>query len=478
MILMILAVAMMVLMGVIYSLPRFIESWFGSGRASLVLAEVYGKPVTRGEKWSFGRRLTIAGQAAFAAYDILAHKQLDNPKLSELRAATLGGMSPFAYKLAQATRGGTAFTNDDLWAAVAVYAEARQAGFEIPDAMLKSKLEALRHYGLTPADYTTLLRRVAGGRQSVLFEAWRQDMALTSYVNFIARMPRVIGGEVEQRFRRLDEKVRVALVVLKGDDFIKQVKSLSPDKLKRQFETHKKFLPGGGGPGGIGYKIPEKVEFEYLVTGPDTFADQVKISDEDIAKYYDENKDLEFVVEPEKKEDDKKEGGEKSDDEKKERPEKPKVTYRPLDEVKDRIRTTLHDQRSRASAAAHMVSISNELTAISARRTKINFETFADGTKVRLVRPKGFRQREELAKVKGIGEATSEGGEKFPDYALSITSLKAVTGQPALLDVGQPSGVLVDETGNQYIFRCTAVRKARVPASIDEVREAVEGDVR
>ncbi|MDK1030648.1 MAG: hypothetical protein QGD94_01420 [Planctomycetia bacterium] len=494
MVLMILAVVMMVFWLVISKVPEVLRQWFGEERASKQIAEVYGKGVTRGEMWDFRQRLQVSANAAVTIHQMLGQRRGPGEQRA-IDAVTIAALSPYAQRLLGVGSSSGGMSDKDFWAAFTIHTEAREMGFDIPDARLKGRLKELRELGMTADDYRRLLSMVSGRRQDILFEAWRQDMNIKAYLQFASSMPTVVGAHLEQEFRNIDEKVEVRLVALAAEEFLEEVKAPSDQALQEQFEKFKNFLPGEKRPDGFGYKIPDKVAVEYLVISPEAFADEAKITDEQIKQYYDRNKAFEFVIEPEKTEPKPDAEQEKKEPAKDDAPENaggpeaqaednadnkdadktPK--YKPLKEVEGEIRKTLVSRRSGELAMDKIGQISTELTALRVRKVAIKFETFADGKVVWLVKPVGLMGREELGELEGIGKAVSTGNMPFAGYALSLEELEESEEGQALLRVGRESSTLADQEGNQYIFRVRRLVKSHVPADISIVREAVEKDV-
>jgi hypothetical protein len=192
----------------------------------------------------------------------------------------------------------------DVLVWLALYREARAAGFDASTAQAQDRVKGVVDLGLPQEAMDRMTLELAGGSRDLFVRALRTDMTLRAYVEYLAE---TLGGavtpEARREFVKMDDRIQVRLAVLNADDFLSQVKDVSEAEVKQQFEKYKQYLAGKG-PDGYGYRIPDRVSVEYLVAEPKAFEDQAKakVADADVERYYENHKDPEFLVKEEKPE--------------------------------------------------------------------------------------------------------------------------------------------------------------------------------
>jgi peptidyl-prolyl cis-trans isomerase D len=115
---------------------------------------------------------------------------------------------------------------------------------------------------VSPAEFEDSLRR------SLAIDKLRA--ALTEWIT-------VPDAEIEQEFRRRNEKVKVDLVIFSADKFRDQVTVADAD-LASYFEAHK-----------AAYRIGERRKVRYLLVDIDALRAKVRVPERDIERYYNDN---------------------------------------------------------------------------------------------------------------------------------------------------------------------------------------------
>ncbi|MEN6497012.1 MAG: hypothetical protein ABFD16_22190 [Thermoguttaceae bacterium] len=126
-----------------------------------------------------------------------------------------------------------------------------------------------------------------------LFRVIRQELlAVHLQQMFGVALRGVTPAQRWDYYRRLNEKARIEVAALPVASFIDKVADPSDATLREFFEQHKKQLYNPVSPE-PGFRVPQKIAVDYFKANIDAIA----VSDAEIQKYYDENKDKEFVQE-------------------------------------------------------------------------------------------------------------------------------------------------------------------------------------
>jgi len=477
MVLMFLGLFSIVIFGWWHSVEEKLSIWFGSHPTMQRVGTIDGKMVRENEVQQFFAEVKAAGEASQLMAMALEQKAAAPDARLRLYVNTVGAT---AWPILASTVNREKPDRLTLMTWLALYQEARRQGFDASPAEVDARLRALAELGLAPDMLKQIVGRLAQGQKAWLLEAMRKDMTLRTYINWLSE---VLAGAVEpemrREFARLDERLKVRLEVLKAADALPEIKDVPEQLLARQFEQYKAFLPGQS-PEGHGYRIPDRVTIEYLAADEAAFEDQArpKVTDADIANYYEAHKD-EFVVKEEKPAPEKPEKGAKGQPgdkgdkaAKKDEPAPPERKYRPLQEVRAEIAKTLLRQEAAGLARERLNSNAAEIRAL---KKPPDLRIWADGKLVRYEAVKDFKTSEELAEIKGIGRAT-RGNEPMPSAAVLAAGL--VPAAKVKLAVMEISDVYTDPDGNAYVFRVTSIEPNHEPASLQDVRDKVLADVR
>ncbi len=263
------------------------------------------------------------------------------------------------------------------------------------------------------------------------------------------------------------------------------------DTLRELFNRYNDVLPGGGAAGSgtsggtsgerpypFGYRIPDRVQVEYLQLTREALQSAVHVGYADVLDYYRQNK-----------------GTFKSDAA--EAPDAPTDVVRQQIEDQlvsreiERLRARVLDEvRSILAEDLRGLSEQDGYTQLPADFRPTPLPTVADRVQERLNvqlnvmgEPNRWLPLSELGDLPGIGFSALGGarGVFFPQYAGLAKSLVPDPQQvprTLRLQVGTPSEPLQDFDGNSYLFRLTAAEPAHPPASLEAVRDQVVRDAR
>jgi hypothetical protein len=470
MVLMFLSLFGILIFGWWHSVEEKLSMWWGSHPTTQKVGTINGKPVREGEVREFFGELRAAGEAS-QQIAMLLESRATTPEARQRLYANTMGATAWPIVTPTADREKTDRLTIMTW--LALYEEARERGFVTSQAEVDARFAALAELGLSPEVLKSIVRRVAGGQRSRLDDAMRKDMALRSYINYLGEdLSVVVEPEMRREFVRMDERLKVRLEVIKAADLLPEVKDPAEAVLRQQFDKYKKFLAGQS-PEGFGYRIPDRVQIEYLEASASVFEDaaRTQVTDADVRAYYDANKDTEFLVKEEKASADK----EKDKDKKEQQTEeakRPEKKVRPFEEVRGEIRKTLIRRKAAALASERLNGNAAEIRSV---KKPPDLRIWADGKQVRYAAIEGFKSAEQLAEIKGIGQAM-RGSDRLPAYAVQVKGL-APAGKERLGEM-EISDVFTDPDGNAYVMRVTGIEPNHEPSSLQEVRDKVVADVR
>jgi hypothetical protein len=525
MVLMIAAVVSMVFFQAwIYMGPR-IKQWFAGNASGPVVGTIHGRKVTQEELNTFYVDIVRAGQFS-QTWAMLLDRMATTPESrNALYRATVGSSTMAMKQVAEAFRSEKMSTKAILtW--MALYEEARAAGFDTSEAQVTERLQTIQALGMPPSEMGQMINLWAEGRPEKLVSALRTDMTLRAYVDWLGEsMAGAVTPELRKEFVKADDRLMVRLAVLKASDYLKDVKDIPEETLAKLFKDNKEFLLGKG-PEGLGYRIPDKVALEYIVTVPAAFESQVKdaVTEAEIQAYYDARKDPEFVVEPTPAAPiaPKPEAimtppaavqtGAKGDagptgptapvatpttvPAKAAAPastaapvvtataavpaptstavQPPAKKFLPLVVVREKIRQIL--MRDKAARLA-LEKLHSDVAEIRKLKTP-SLAIWADGKQIKYVSLPGFRSNEQLSDM-AIGKAVrrSQSGQT-DSLAADALSIKELIGEKAALAVGEISDPYIGADSESYAFRVTAVQANHAPADLAEVRDQVVADAR
>jgi len=487
MVLMFLAVISLVLGWSFRQMMQKWDHWFGPGGLRKPVGTIAGRTVRARDTGEFYDGVKMAGQAAQ-----WLQLTLDSPEKApeERRLVYQYTLGMTAWPIISQSIKAERAQLDTVLAWLALYQEACRLGFAASEAQVNARFEHLKDLGMTDVHLARVADDLAGGRSGLLMEGFRKDMTLVAYINWLSEtLGATVEPEMRREFARMDERIKVRLVTLEADDVLEEVKDVPEDALETQFGKYRTFLAGKS-PEGYGYRIPDKVAIEYLVADPAGFEKEAEpqVTGDDVRAYYDANRESEFLIKEEKKEEpdaDKKDDANPVDENKDEAPaadkkdtknaedeKPPEPAFRPFDEVRDEIRKTLVRREAERRARQRL---NENVAEIRTMRKKPELGIWADGTVVRHVTVEGRHTAEDLAELEGIGQAMRE-TDAFAAYAVAVVEL--VGQDKARIGVGEITDVFTGPDGGAYAFRVTAVEANHQPATLSEVRDKVLADVR
>lgn len=171
---------------------------------------------------------------------------------------------------------------DQMIAERAVAFQAARMGFTVTEDelgnALRSMLGNLLQGGFDKDRYTQFLAQqnmtVADFEGNV-----RKQMLLTKLRNIVLEGVVVTPDEIEAEYRRRNEKVKLDYILFNSDTMKKQVK-LTPEDIEKFFAASR-----------ANFKVPEKRSFDVLVANEEKIGAAIALSDEDLRRAYTANLD-------------------------------------------------------------------------------------------------------------------------------------------------------------------------------------------
>ncbi len=172
---------------------------------------------------------------------------------------------------------------------------AKQMGLVVTDQTINDIIRQISSDNLPPAEIQAIIRRLQPQRPvSVgrLFDALRTELlAMQYYQFFISSLTDVPPAQRFDYYSRLNRQAKTELMPLAVVDFVNQVSDPSDAELKEYYEKYKNTYPDPTSPE-PGFKKPKRASFQYFKGSLDSLTETLKddVTDEEIAKYYEENK--------------------------------------------------------------------------------------------------------------------------------------------------------------------------------------------
>lgn len=344
-------------------------------------------------------------------------------------------------------------------------------------------IHTLRQYGAV----TLYKELVFGQDHTPLQDRVRQYMrvAMTNGLDSVPQAqllfpPRVSDPLIERFVYDQTSRIQAAMLRIPAGRYLDQAPPADPQRVAALFEQHRNDLPGASEPYGLGYREPRRVKFEYLTLPAERLAAKVTITEAEALAYFSRNRDSFPGVEA---------GLSNAD-------AYPKVR----EQVISRYRREQSDdlgQRIVTRARAMMLEDLRQFDRVDgylqipADYQPMPLAAVADGIEREFglrpnvsIRDSQWQTESELAIAPGIGGAwlvSERISAPFPAYAMSVREVEPAADHGLLVERLQaktPSRGVTAVNGDYFLFRIIDAAPERSPASLDEVRERVEADVR
>ncbi len=248
------SLAIVILAFIVLYIPSFLKPDLAGN--SDIVASVEGRDITVG-------RFRLAYQRQMQAYRTQFGGNVDERMLKQLGIdqRIVQQMIEEETALAEASRLGITATDQEVRTRIASMPGLQENGQFIGEQRYRQLLQ-MQTPPLTVSDFEDQIRR------GVTIEKLRA--ALTNWIS-------VSDTEVEEEFRRRNEKVKLAVVSFPADKFREGLEATDAE-LSTYYEAHKNEL-----------KIPEKRKVKYALVDMQAIRNKIAISPDDIKRNYEDN---------------------------------------------------------------------------------------------------------------------------------------------------------------------------------------------
>ena len=370
--------------------------------------------------------------------------------------------------------------------------EADRRGVVVSDALLDQRLAGavLAGPGLTPTEVQLLPDR----RRGQIRAAARGLMSTVLSFRQAGDVAKVSRPLVDRTLAREFQKLDLSLVEFDADAYADRVSSPTDAQLQALFDAHRDETagsPGKANPFGFGYRVPDRVKYQYVALPPGEVRRAVMASrtpfdlEVEAQKYYQQHLG-DFKDRP---------AGQTT------QPAAADAATLPFEAVKDRAIDAVVKPEVDKLRDAVLAEVRRDLGA-SADGSFAALESLRDAVSrkygVELTaadRTDAFHPAADLNAEPGIGRATAilggvgrgPGGmtiRPFADYALAFdraakgAASVSSAGSANALAVMKPSEPLAGGDGTEYVFRVTTADPAHAAPDLASAREQVVADAR
>src|SRR5881392_1553422 len=250
------SLVLVVLAFVIAYIPSFVRGTGADAGSADTIAVVEGHEITSGE---FRRTYTAQLQAYRSAYG----GQMSDQLLKQLgiEQQILQQMVDEQASLAEAEKLGITVSDDEVRLRIFAIPAFQENGHFIGDARYQQLLRVQRP-PLSPSDFEE------GIRKTLMIEKLRASLTAWLSIN---------DSELEQEYRRRNDKVKLAVVSFVADKFRTQA-TASDSEIGAYFEAHKND-----------FKVPEKRKVRYVLLDLDAVRAKVVVPQADVERLYNNN---------------------------------------------------------------------------------------------------------------------------------------------------------------------------------------------
>lgn len=226
--------------------------------------------------------------------------------------------------------------DQEAWDRLTLLREARRQGITTSDQEVVKRIKTLfaDKGEFDQRNYHFYLRYRLRTRPRTFEEQLRNDITIAKLITRVTNEVGVTDALLEEEYQREFERVEADYILVEPEEFAAEV-GLEPVEIEAYYQQHRED-----------FRLPERVNVEYAAINYSDLEDEVSISNENIEEYYrTHQEEFRKPASPE---------GEEIE------PEEEK-SYRPLEEVKDRIRRRLVQEQVRRLAEKKAEEIADRL---------------------------------------------------------------------------------------------------------------------
>ena len=234
--------------------------------------------------------------------------------------------------------------------------EADRIGLVVSDDTVNEFLRTLTQDKVPREGFKSLVKEL-NTTQAQVFSALRVELAAQRLREMSLPSGEATPAQRWDYYRRLKQRAVVEVAPVAVAEFIDEVSDPSQEELTKFFDEHKEQEPQPTSPT-PGFKIPQQAAFQYFVAEYDKFYDEAAVTQEEIEKHYEANKDQKYLYsafdfpepkKPEAKEPEEEKPAEEKPGDEKPAEEKPAAAEKPTEEKPE-----ANEQSSAPSEASHV----------------------------------------------------------------------------------------------------------------------------
>jgi hypothetical protein len=340
-----------------------------------------------------------------------------------------------------------------VWGQMALFIQAEKMGISVTKDELAQEIRNFFPVDPRIFEDKEAFRRMLGSAYHLTelqFEKTIKEYLLTKKLLYLLKNSvKITRDEAFQRYIKENEKVKIKYAALNARDFISNVK-VEEDEIRSFYDKHSEAFPNVE-EGRWGYKEPEKVKIEYVMTRNTAVERQINttITEEAMRNYYEEKKDLMFRKEVE-------------EEDSEETPEKTSVSeFKPFEEVKEQIKNNLFFKEYEAAINKQIADADEEIYEMIDKEEFISFPDLAERHGLKYVVPTNSTDRTNYFAKDELIEVMID----LPEFPQQVFDR----------DVNDPSPPLSSVEG-KFIYRVIEKVAPRTPP-YEEIRERVARDL-
>jgi hypothetical protein len=180
--------------------------------------------------------------------------------------------------------------------------EAQEAGIRISNdeagRVLEQIIPQLYRGGTYQQVIPGLMNRFGVPEERIL-TAFSKLIAVLQYSQVITSLGNATNSQIRHLARSESESLSAEMLPLKASCFVNKDEKPSDEAIQQQFDKYKDNFPGQvseTNPFGFGYRLPDRVQFEYLAVKLPEVAAVTKLpTEEEAEQYYQKNRDQQFT---------------------------------------------------------------------------------------------------------------------------------------------------------------------------------------
>ncbi len=188
-------------------------------------------------------------------------------------------------------------SSDIYW--ILLKAEAKRAGCVVSNSQARATLTKLvEQVSQGQGSVAMLLRNVISNYhipEEEIMRVFADLIGVMVYSDIVTSSEAVTTNEIRAAIGRASEKLNTEFVQFKANDFLEEQTNPNQEPMSAQFEAHKAYEAGqqsDENPYGFGYKLPDRVQLEYVIVRMEDVEKLIaQPTEDDMEKYYTDNID-------------------------------------------------------------------------------------------------------------------------------------------------------------------------------------------